>query len=446
MLAILAFESQSQTFYKRWTIGAGMYFADFVAPQLNFPDQLENAYWNHKGIPVRVSLGRYIADRITVEANYAMVELDNPALADDLFWQANLGMQFKFLRDSWFDPYIFGNGGVAFLDGNGSFVYNGGLGLNLWFKKTLGAYAQAGYTGIPAADKSAYTVTFGGANVNYKITDAINYSFGLRFNLGKPKDTDGDNIPDKIDKCPDTPGIKSMDGCPDTDGDGITDKRDKCPDNAGPEELGGCPDTDGDDIIDKMDDCPDVAGLKEFNGCPDTDGDGIKDKDDECPDTPGLRKFVGCPDTDNDGIKDSEDDCPNQAGPITNKGCPVPEKPVVKKEKVNIPEMKIYFAFNQWDLNQDAKKELRDILKVLKNDNKLKCEIGGYTDNIGKEDINLKLSEHRADIVEKYLLNNGIDQSRIKTKYYGEKNPASTNDTPEGQAMNRRAVVKFYKD
>jgi len=447
LIALIAMSSQSQTFYKRWTIGAGLYFADFVAPQLVFPDQFKNAYWNHNGIPVRISLGRYITDRLTVEANYAMVELDNPKLADNLFWQGNLGLQFKILKDSWFDPYFYGNGGIAFIDGNGSFTYNGGFGLNVWFKKTFGLYAQAGYGGIPAADKSTYKVTADGANINYKITDDINYSFGLRFNLGKPKDTDGDKVPDKIDKCPETPGVKALDGCPDSDGDGIPDKSDKCPDVAGTEEFAGCPDSDGDKVIDKNDLCPDVPGLSQFDGCPDNDGDGIPDKDDDCPDVAGLKKFVGCPDSDNDGIKDSEDDCPNVPGPVTNKGCPEPEKPpVVKKVKINAPDIIVYFDFNMWSIGQEDKKPLKEALETLEKNPALFVEIGGHTDDIGKEDLNMKLSEHRAEIVAKYLENNGISSKRISLKYYGESFPASTNNTPEGQALNRRAVIKFLQN
>ena len=69
-------------------------------------------------------------------------------------------------------------------------------------------------------------------------------------------------------------------------------------------------DSDGDDVIDKEDKCPDTFGLVEFNGCPDSDDDGIPDSDDDCPDKAGLEKFDGCPDTDGDGIADKDDACP----------------------------------------------------------------------------------------------------------------------------------------
>src|SRR5699024_9004142 len=120
-------------------------------------------------------------------------------------------------------------------------------------------------------------------------------SVGFKFNVGGAKDTDGDGIPDKRDRCPETPGPEEFDGCPDTDGDGIPDIDDRCPEVAGPAEFNGCPDTDGDGIPDKDDRCPEVAGLPEFDGCPDTDGDGIPDIDDECPNEPGPKENNGCP-------------------------------------------------------------------------------------------------------------------------------------------------------
>ena len=81
-------------------------------------------------------------------------------------------------------------------------------------------------------------------------------------------------------------------------------------------------DTDGDDVIDKEDKCPDTFGLVEFNGCPDSDDDGVPDPDDDCPDKAGLEKFDGCPDTDEDGIPDKEDDCPEEYGTERYNGCP----------------------------------------------------------------------------------------------------------------------------
>ena len=85
------------------------------------------------------------------------------------------------------------------------------------------------------------------------------------------KDTDGDDVIDKEDKCPDTFGLVEFDGCPDSDDDGVPDPEDDCPDKAGLEKFNGCPDTDEDDIPDNKDDCPDEYGYERYNGCPNKD-------------------------------------------------------------------------------------------------------------------------------------------------------------------------------
>lgn len=178
-------------------------------------------------------------------------------------------------------------------------------------------------------------------------------SFALKFPIyyKAPKDKDHDKVSNKKDKCPDIPGVptlqgcpdsdgdgvgdaedlckdiagtKALNGCPDSDNDGVTDSIDLCPDARGKMELNGCPDADGDGIVDNRDECPNNAGPESLNGCPDQDGDLIPDKDDLCPTLSGTRENKGCPfiDTDGDGVKDSEDRCPGEAGPAVNHGCP----------------------------------------------------------------------------------------------------------------------------
>ncbi|MFD2513341.1 thrombospondin type 3 repeat-containing protein, partial [Pontibacter locisalis] len=135
-----------------------------------------------------------------------------------------------------------------------------------------------GTTSAAATDFEESTVTAaaaGGAGIRFRITDAISlfgettyiltgndmvdgvsggdndrfleHRGGIGINLGKSKDTDMDGVPDRRDKCPDTPtGVQvDKEGCPvDTDGDGVADYQDECPTEAGVANLKGCPDRD----------------------------------------------------------------------------------------------------------------------------------------------------------------------------------------------------------
>ncbi|MEO6814737.1 MAG: OmpA family protein [Ginsengibacter sp.] len=99
---------------------------------------------------------------------------------------------------------------------------------------------------------------------------------------------------------------------------------------------------------------------------------------------------------------------------------------------------KILFAFSKSDLGDSAKKNLNNLVDVLNKYPKTNIEIQGHTDSRGSEEYNMGLSERRANSVADYLKTRGILASRITTKGFGKSAPAYSNDTPEGQAQNRR--------
>lgn len=111
----------------------------------------------------------------------------------------------------------------------------------------------------------------------------------------------------------------------DTDGDGVIDRNDKCLTEFG--HFNGCPDQDRDGVLDSDDACPYDKGSKEHNGCPDSDGDSVFDNMDECDDEKGDPNNSGCPwpDADEDGTPDKDDSCPEESGPADNEGCPYVE-------------------------------------------------------------------------------------------------------------------------
>lgn len=265
----------------------------------------------------------------------------------------------------------------------------------------------------------------------------------------KKKDLDGDGVPDKLDKCPNTPAGVPVDasGCPlDTDKDGILDYLDECPTVAGLKEFNGCPDTDKDGIQDKVDECPDVFGLAAFNGCPDSDGDGVADKDDRCPNTPKGYKVdrFGCPvDADRDGIPDSEDDCPDKAGVSELKGCPFTVGYIIGK--YNLSMKPIYFDFDSYKLKPDGIDALDKIANALSNHKDFGVQFDGYADYIGTEEYNLKLSEKRANSAKSYLSTKGISDNQIRLQYFGESKPAQDNKTKAGRSLNRRVEYNLFE-
>jgi OOP family OmpA-OmpF porin len=164
----------------------------------------------------------------------------------------------------------------------------------------------------------------------------------------------------------------------------------------------------------------------------DSDGDGVPDDADECPGTPpGIRvDAVGCSvDSDGDGVADDVDACPDtpEGAIVDDRGCWV-----VKGVK---------FDYKKWDVKPQFNTNLDNIISILKRTPGLKIRVEGHTDNIGSEKYNLKLSKKRAEAIKAYLVEKGIEKSRITSIGYGFSKPRAGNDTKEGRALNRRAEL-----
>ena len=99
---------------------------------------------------------------------------------------------------------------------------------------------------------------------------------------------------------------------------------------------------------------------------------------------------------------------------------------------------KILFAFSKSDIGDSAKKNLNALVGVLNKYPNTNIEIQGHTDSRGTDEYNMALSIRRATTVKDYLQGQGIAATRMTITGYGESAPAYTNDTPEGQAQNRR--------
>ncbi|RRO14363.1 OmpA family protein [Flavobacteriaceae bacterium 14752] len=103
-----------------------------------------------------------------------------------------------------------------------------------------------------------------------------------------------------------------------------------------------------------------------------------------------------------------------------------------------------YFNTGKTNLNSNSKQSLDIIISVLKQYPKINLIIETHTDASGDEDINMKLSQDRVESIKTYLVEKGIDTSRINTKAFGENQPKVDNDTAENRQLNRRVEFGFY--
>src|SRR5690606_36420639 len=101
----------------------------------------------------------------------------------------------------------------------------------------------------------------------------------------------------------------------------------------------------------------------------------------------------------------------------------------------------ITFQTNSSNLNTSFHEVLNSVTLVLKEYEKTLIEVAGHTDSTGAAAYNHGLSEQRAYSVGKYLIGQGISQSRVLTIGYGETRPVASNDTPAGRAQNRRVEL-----
>ena len=98
----------------------------------------------------------------------------------------------------------------------------------------------------------------------------------------------------------------------------------------------------------------------------------------------------------------------------------------------------VLFETGSAELKPESLFELNQLLQLLENNNTLKIQINGHTDNIGSDENNLSLSTNRAKAVKDFLIKNGIAANRLSHKGYGETKPIDSNDTDWGRQNNRR--------
>jgi len=208
-------------------------------------------------------------------------------------------------------------------------------------------------------------------------------------------------------------------------------------------------DSDGDGVIDQLDKDPNtpVGVMVYANGTPiDSDGDGIPDYKDTCRFEKGPANNQGCPiigDRDRDGVADRNDKCIDVKGLERYQGCPDEESlKVTEIVTVMSYSKNIYFDTDSNKIKSATYYTMLDEVAsiMLKNPN-VSFSVTGYTDDVGDEDYNQKLSERRANEARLYLIARGVEADRVSSKGYGELNPKYDNKTEQGRQLNRRVEI-----
>lgn len=379
-----------------------------------------------RGLNGEVYGGRFgvnLSSRLGFEAVLGRSLASSPSTgATATMWISHADLMLHF-SDGPLMPYVSGGFGNLSASTTGQsldqFNFDVGGGIKMWVSDHLAVRGDMhGYFGSSAGelgDDRRYT----------DVMATVGLVVGAGETRRRASDIDQDGVADIDDRCPDTPmgvGVDAF-GCPaDTDGDGIADFKDECT---------GTP----------------RHAWVDDQGCPtDEDADGVVDGLDRCLDTPANARVDarGCPiDSDGDGVYDGIDRC-QQTSPsvqVDEWGCEVAQKPATIERKIVLHS--INFSSGQADILPSSYPALDDVATSLRDNPQVRMEVRGYADSMGPESYNLKLTQDRAAAVRNYLIEQGVEPSRLRARGYGESEPIASNDTSEGRAMNRR--VEFHR-
>jgi len=101
----------------------------------------------------------------------------------------------------------------------------------------------------------------------------------------------------------------------------------------------------------------------------------------------------------------------------------------------------VLFDTGQYSLKPGAREKLAKVAGILIAYPSLNIAVGGYTDNVGGDDMNQKLSENRAGAVRDYLVQQGVVATSVSATGFGNSSPVATNDNSAGRQENRRVEL-----
>ncbi len=107
----------------------------------------------------------------------------------------------------------------------------------------------------------------------------------------------------------------------------------------------------------------------------------------------------------------------------------------------HVKDTTVYFANNRYNLAQEQRKRLNEIVLFAKIDKSMKIQLNGHADGRGRRTYNKKLSARRIGAVEKYLISQGVPAAQIRQLALGESRPLASNRSERGRKNNRRVEV-----
>ncbi|ATW26535.1 hypothetical protein DCMF_18855 [Candidatus Formimonas warabiya] len=127
---------------------------------------------------------------------------------------------------------------------------------------------------------------------------------------------------------------------------------------------------------------------------------------------------------------------------------PSKEADFINRDYLHKAVLTIYFEPDQYELTEDSRRSLSIFINLVRIYNHFTISLKGHTaTTTGQNSLtNMALSQKRAEAVKNYLLTHGITADRISLVASGNQEPAGSNKTPEGRALNRRVDIYLFQD
>jgi OOP family OmpA-OmpF porin len=292
---------------------------------------------------------------------------------------------------------------------------------------------------------------------NFEFSVGVSYYFGKeRKKAAPPLDTDGDGVPNTLDKCPNTrKGLKvDQSGCPvDSDFDGVPEAQDLCPDTpmGVPVDKNGCPagaqppgavpipipipiplPAADSAPLPRLAPAGEIAASPlPMNPLNPTPRAAFAEVDFLQPiGSLGLKSAASQPQVQVQ---------PPQAAPSQ---APAAAEPGDEAGKKLVRSVTVLFAVDSSVVERKYLARLKEVASLLKANPGTTALIEGHTDNTGSLQDNMELSLARAENLKRALVRFGVDPRLLKVKGEGPRQPVASNATEKGRQKNRRAVAK----